>query len=235
MKKNCFLLVALFYTLRVYSQTLPPKAVIIAPGANNIHEVQGNIKASGLVESNSLKAAALATGDYQIVRPVYANAEGSLITGYKTGYLSIPPAAFRRSIDIYMDGGTTTYLGSDMLFYSGSILFFAQPSSNRVILAPVQLPHNSKLNSLKITFFSPDKRYIEGAIIRASLNGYSSETSIFTFTTPTTNNSVVTAEFPIDLIEMDNQNYIYTLQLKSPTNEWFSISIRGVGIEYRDF
>ncbi len=235
MKKCCCAFILMFYVLKTYSQAAPSKAVIISPTANNIQEVQGNIKASGLVEGNSLRSTALATGSYHIVKPIYADADGSLITGYKLGYLSIPPAAFQRSIEIYSDEGAVSYLGDDMLFYTGGSLFFVKPSANRRILAPVQVPHKSKLSSLKITYYSSGNRYIEGSIIKASLIDYMSETPIFTFTTPAIDNSPVLVEFPIDLIEIDNQNYVYTLQLKSSTNDWTSLSIRGVSIEYHDF
>lgn len=225
----------MLYGLNVYSQTVPLRSVTITPGAANIQDIQGNIKATGVVEGSTLKAAGLATGSYQVVSPIYANAEGLLITGYKLGYFSIPPAAFRRSIDIYIDEGTPSYLGNDLLLYTGGSLLFAAPSSGREMLAPVQVPHKSKLSSLKIIFSSSGSRYLEGSIIKASVNDFAAETSIFTFTTPATANSPVLAEFTIPLIEIDNQNYVYTLQLKSSTNDWTFLGIRGVSIEYRDF
>lgn len=217
-----------------FSQGPPPTNSVTITPTTNTTDVKGNIKASGLVEASSLKAAGLATGNAFVANPVYANAYGDLVTGYKVGYFSIPPAAFRLNLHLYSDA-TYFYQSDDYVVYTGSYVGFFTGSDDKFLLAPLNFPHKSKLSSLKISFYSYNAKFIQGAIIRSSFNDSPGETTIFSFNTPVANVTTVVAEFPINLIEIDNQNFVYTLQLKSSTNNWGITSIKGVSIEYHDF
>jgi len=156
-----------------------------------------------------------------------------LVTGYKTGFYSISPAAFRLNLHLHSDS-TPFYQGDDFVDYTGSYVGFYTESANKFLLAPLNFQHKSKLASLKITFYSFNPKFIQGSIVRASLSSTQNEATIFSFDTPVANGTTVTVEFPINLLEIDNQNYVYTLQLKSSTNNWVLSSIIGVSIEYRD-
>ncbi len=237
MKNLPFILIVCLLSFNIQAQTLQTKSVTISPTAGNVEEVKGNIRATGTIESNTLKAAGLATGDPFKANPVYANVDGTLVTGYKVGYFSIPPVAFRLSTDVQTDGQTYG-IGTDYVVYDGSYLGLFLESSGRTLLAPVYVPHKSKLSSIKFTFASNDasnSRAMTVNIIKASIDNFSNGVSIFSFTTPSSlNSTLVTVELPIDLIEIDNQNYVYTLQLISSTNDWSLTSVRGAVIEYRD-
>lgn len=230
----CLLLALFSICLKSFAQgPLPTNSVTITPTSNTT-DVKGNIKASGSVEASSLKAAGLATGNPFVANPVYANVEGHLVTGYKVGYYSIPPAAFKLNLHLYSDA-TYYYQSDDYVLYTGSYVGFYTESTGKMLLAPLSFQHKSKLSSLKISFYSFNAKFIEGAIIRSSFSDSSGETTIFSFNTPVANGTTVITEFPINLIEIDNQNFVYTLQLKSSTNNWVITSIKGVSIEYHDF
>lgn len=231
--KYYFLMVFLGTFANSFCQGIPQGNSVTITPTSNTTDVKGNIKASGLVEASSLKAAGLASGNPFVANPVYANVDGDLITGYKVGYYSIPPAAFRLNLHLYSDE-TKFYQSDDFVIYTGSYVGFYTVSSDKFLLAPLNFQHKSKLSSLKITFYSFNPKFIEGSILRASLSGTQNETSVFSFNTPVANGTTVTAEFPINLLEIDNQNYVYTIQLKSSTNNWVITSIIGVSIEYRD-
>ena len=221
MKNLTFILTFCVFSFKIQAQTPQTKSVTISPTAGNVEEVNGNIRSNGTIQGNSLKAAGLATGDPFKANPVYANVDGTLVTGYKVGYFSISPAAFRLSVDVQTDGQTYG-IGTDYVIYDGNYVGFFLESSGRTLLAPVYVPHKSKLSSLKFTFASNDaskSRAMTVNIIKASIDNFSNGVSIFSFTT---------------LIEIDNQNYVYTLQLVSSTNDWSLTSVRGVVIEYRD-
>ncbi|RFS14799.1 hypothetical protein [Emticicia sp. C21] len=86
--------------------------------------------------------------------------------------------------------------------------------------------NNSNTNSVSIT----------GEIIRAPLDNFNGATSIFTFNTPASSNSIIlSTNIPIDLLEIDNENFSYSLKLTSSTQSWTLIIIGGSSIEYRDF
>jgi hypothetical protein len=237
MKTKPIILIFLFLTINCLAQTPQPKSVTIDPNGTNIQDVKGNLKVSGITESNSVKVNGLATGNPYEARTVYANNEGFLVTGYKVGYFSIPPVAFKLNYYIQSDGQPSG-LGVDLMIYDGGNVSSFYPSSNKELVAPLYFPHKSKLASLKIAFYSylNTPNSLIGEIIEASLSEALSQSTIFNFTTPTSYNlSWVTVEFPINLLEIDNQNKVYTLKLKNSSNNWSFVNIRGVSIEYRDF
>lgn len=237
MKNLPFILICGLCSFTIQAQIPQTKSVTISPLAGNVEEVNGNIRSNGTIQGNSLKAAGLATGDPFKANPVYANVDGTLVTGYKVNYLNVPPVAFRLDIVIQSEGEVSG-LGYDLLIYSGGLLGLYQVSTSKNLLAPLSFPHKSKLSALKFTFASNDplkSRALTGQIIKASINDFSNGVSIFFFTTPASANGVpITVDLPIDLIEIDSQNYVYTLMLSSNTNDWIFTTIRGVIIEYRD-
>jgi hypothetical protein len=232
--KYYFLLLFLgIYTKNFCQGYQPTYSVTITPTSNTT-DVKGNIKASGLVEANSLKATSLATGNPFVVNPVYANADGDLITGYKVGYYSIPPAAFKINYDINTDG-TVFLLGADFIVYSPSGMFFLHPSTNRIALAPIQVPHKSKLSSIKVSFGSYYSRYINIKIVKVNINDFSSETTLFNHDTAASiDNSLVSENIPLNLLEIDNQNFTYSIVIALSNSDWSLFSLRGVSIEYQD-
>lgn len=239
MKTIPIILIFLFVIFNTLAQAphQQPKSVTIDPNAPNLQDVKGNIKVSGITESNSVKVNQLATGNPFVAKPIYADDQGYLITGHKVGYFSIPPVALRLSWDIYNEEGELS-AGPDFVVYDGNYLTFIQPSSYRTLLAPLYIPHKSKLSSLKLAFFSNYhvERLLSGSIIKTSIIESTIGTSIFNFSTPASiNGAFITVDIPIDLIEIDTQNYVYTLKLESSTNDWTFVSIKGIIIEYRDF
>lgn len=237
MKTISIILIFLFVIFNTLAQAphQQPKSVTIDPNAPNLQDVKGNIKVLGITESNSVKVNQLATGNPLVAKPIYADDQGYLITGYRVGYFSIPPVALRLSWDIY---GGDLYVGPDFVVYDGNYLTFIQPSSYRELLAPLYIPHKSKLSSLKLAFFSNSnvERFLNGSIIKTSIIESTIGTSIFNFSTPVSiNGAFITVDLPIDLIEIDSQNYVYTLKLESSTDDWTHVSIKGIIIEYRDF
>lgn len=229
------ILAPILFTIKGFAQVPQTYSVTIAPGSGTTHDVKGGLKVSGVTESSSVKVAGLATGNPYSAQPIYANDQGFLVTGYKVGYLSVPSAAFRKNFDVNSNGEYSA-IGSDLFFYDGFQLLSFTPSNNRELFAPLYFPHKSKLSSIKILFsVSGSPRALIGDLIQASLNDYTGS-SIFNFTTPTSeNNSAISVEFPINLLEIDNQNFTYTLKLRCSTGDWTLLSIRGVSIEYRDF
>lgn len=237
MKNRCLIFYLHLLTFHALAQVPQPKSVTIDPNSNEIQDVKGNLKVSGISESNTVRANGLATGNPYIAMPVYANGQGYLVTGYKIGYFSIPPVALRLNYDINTEGQSYS-LGPDFALYDGGYLGFVQPSTYRVLLAPLYFPHKSKLSSLQLTFSSNTdvQRALNGLIIQTSINSSSGATNVFSFTTSSSiNGSLVIFEVPINLIEIDNQNYTYSLQLSSSSNDWTLVSIKGASIEYRDF
>ncbi|RFS13559.1 hypothetical protein [Emticicia sp. C21] len=228
-----------FIIFSLQAQTPPSYALTITPSSNT-QDVKGNIKASGLIEGSALKSSGLATGNPFLAYPVYANATGDLITGYKVGYLSIPSSAFVLNYQLYNDENETDLLpfpaGDDYLIHSAGGLTFYSISNGRILLAPIQVPHKSKLTSIKLTFLTlSQSRTLNISIIRAHIDNTSNEESIFSFTTPTTNSPTVVAQQAINNLELDNQNYLYTLKVTSSDNTWPIVIVRGAIIEYHDF
>ena len=237
MKKFSFILIFLILTANCIAQIPQPKSVTIEPNGTNIQDIKGNIKVSGIIESIHVKVNGIATGDPYSARPVYANDQGFLVTGYKVGYVSIPPVAFRLDWDVQSEGQASG-LGIDIVSYDADRITSVYPSSNKTLLAPLYFPHKSKLASIKITFYSYpiEPNSLIGDIVQVSLNEATDLATIFSFTTPTSSNSsLIVAEFPINLLEIDNQHYVYSLKLRNSSNDWSFLSIRGVSIEYRDF
>lgn len=237
MKNKWFIHLLLLLSFEALAQIPQPKSVTIDPNGTNLQDVKGNLKVLGITESIHVKVNGIATGDPYIVRPVYANDQGFLTTGYKVGYFSIPPVAFRLDWDMQTDGQASG-LGVYMLNYDADRVTFITPSGNKMLLAPLYFPHRSKLSSLKITFYSyPNApNSLIGEIIQVPLNEATGQSTIFNFTTPASSNlSLIMVEFPINLLEIDNQNYVYSLKLTNSSNDWGFLSVRGVSIEYRDF
>jgi hypothetical protein len=234
MKKYIFLLILSLFVLKSYAQVPQTKSVTISPLAGNVEEVKGNIKATGIIESNTLKASGLASGNPYVANPVYANLDGTLVTGYKTGYLSIPSSAFRINYDINTDGNVES-LGKDFVFYASTGLFFWFASTNRNILSPLQVPHKSKLSSMKITYNSNSPRSITVKILKVDMNDFSSETVLLTHTLALSSSYLnISENIPLNLLEIDNQNFAYSILITSSTNDWTFLSLRGICIEYQD-
>lgn len=238
MKYVSFFFWCYFVIFSLQAQTPPSYALTITP-SNNTQDVKGNIKASGLVEGSALKSTGLATGNPFLAYPVYANATGDLITGYKVGYLSIPSSAFVLNYQLYNDENEQDFItfpaGDDYIINSGKGLIFYSISSGRMLLAPIQVPHKSRLTSIKMTFLSlTESRTFNISIVRAHIDNTSEEESIFNFTTPITNSPTVVAQQAIDNLELDNQNYLYTLKITSSDNIWPVVIVRGAIIEYHD-
>lgn len=232
MKFHVLIYCHFFLLLGIYSKVFsqgyhPTNSVTITPTSNTTN-VKGNIKASGLVEANSLKATSLATGNPFVVNPVYVSADGDLITGYKVGYYSIPPAAFKINYDINTDG-------IDFIVYTASGMIFYHPSTNRIVLAPIQVPHRSKLSSIKLTFGSYYSRFINIKIVKVKINDFSSETTLFNpDTAASIENSLVSENIPLNLLEIDNENFTYSIVIAVSNNDWTLFNLRGISIEYRD-
>ena len=239
MKSLLFFFCCYFFISGLQAQVPPSYAVTITP-SNNTQDVKGNIKASGLIEGNALKSSGLATGNPFVANPVYANVNGDLITGYKVGYLSIPSSAFVLSNQLYNDENDVEVIpfpsGDDYLINSGAGLIFYSNSNGRILLAPIQIPHASKLTSIKLTFQSLSQaKTLNVSIVRAHIDTATNEESIFNFTTPaSTGLSVIVAQQTIDNLELDNQNYLYTLKITASDNTWPFVVLRGVIIEYHD-
>lgn len=237
--KYCQFLLLLCIYSNVFSQgNQPTNSVTITPTTNTT-DVKGNIKANGLVEASSLKAAGLATGNPFVANPVYANAYGDLITGYKVGYVGIPAAAFHLSLHAYIYNTEYTFIpdGNDYLVYDGRNLSFINNSPNRAIIAPIQLPHKSKLISMKISFSTYfDAKSLDVSIIQSNLLHGNDQTILHSFTTAATNtNQLVTEVIFPNSLEVDNQNYLYSIKIGSTSNNWSGVYFRGVVIEYHDF
>lgn len=238
--KNGFIifLLAVFTVFYSNAQMPPSYSVTITPNSTTT-AVKGNIKASGLVEASGLKAAGLATGNPFVANPVYADVSGNLITGYKVGYLGIPAAAFRLSVYAYAYNTENTLIpyGNDFLKYDGRNITFINNSPDRVIVAPIQVPHKSKLTSMKISFSTYfDPKSLDVSIIQSNLLDVNNQTILHSLTTAVTNTNQLVTEvvFPNSL-EIDNQNYLYTLRVGSTSNNWAGVYFRGVVIEYHDF
>ncbi|GAB3509909.1 hypothetical protein [Emticicia fontis] len=224
-------------SINCIAQIPQPKSVTIDPGVNNIQDIKGNLKVTGFTESNSVRVNGLSTGNPYIARPVYANNDGFLVTGYVTGYFSIHPSAFKLSYNINSDGASTAY-GSDFTYYADHYVIFLEPSTNRELYTPLFFPHKSKLSGIKFLFSNSNTNSVSitGEIIRAPVDNFNGATSIFTFNTPvSSNSSIVSINIPIDLLEIDNENFSYSLKLSSSTQSWKLIIIGGANIEYRDF
>lgn len=125
--------------------------------------------------------------------------------------------------------------GDDYLIHSGGGLVFYSISNERILLAPIQVPHKSILTSIKLTFLSlTQARTLNISIVRAHIDNISNEESIFSFTTIPGNFPTVVAQQAIDNLELDNQNYLYTLKITSSDNTWPLVIVRGAIIEYHD-
>jgi hypothetical protein len=214
----------------VNAQTLPTYSVTITP-QQNATDVKGNIKSNGFVEASGMKVTSLATGNPYLANTVYANIDGTLVTGYKTGFHSIPPSVYRFTID----ANNTTSLGSYVIYYFVSALIPILPDQFIGFLAPFQVPHKSKLVTMKLNFtfggFTP--KSIRILISKTPMNGTGLQ-YIKDVTTATSDNyQVVTAEIPLDLIEIDNENYFYNIAIL-PTTNWELFRLYGTSIEYRD-
>ncbi len=232
--KYCHFFLLLGIYSKVFSQGYHPTNSVTITPTSNTTDVKGNIKASGLVEANSLKATSLATGNPFVVNPVYATADGDLITGYKVGYYSIPPAAFKINYDINTDG-SAFLLGTDFIIYTPSVMTFLHPSTNRIVLAPIQVPHKSKLSSIKVIFGSYYSRFINIKIVKVNINDFSSETTLFNHNTAASiDNSLISENIPLNLLEIDNENFTYSIVIALSNSDWSLFSLRGVSIEYRD-
>lgn len=238
--KNSIILFWSVVFMAFYSNAqMPPSySVTITPNSTTA-TVKGNFKASGLVEASSLKAAGLATGNPFVANPVYANANGDLITGYKVGYLGIPAAAFHLSVHAYAYNTENALIpyGNDYLKYDGRNITFINNSPDRVIVAPIQVPHKSKLTSMKISFSTYfDPKSLDVSIIQSNLLNVNDQTILHSLTTAVTNtNQLVTEVIFPNSLEIDNQNYLYTLKIGSTSNNWAGVYFRGVVIEYHDF
>jgi hypothetical protein len=213
---------------------LPTNSVTITPTSNTT-DVKGSIKASGLVEANSLKASGLATGNPYVANPVYANVDGNLVTGYRLGYHSIPPSAFRLTLYLNTNGEYSSY-GPDFLLYdAGSVGSFAE-SVNRKFVAPVYLPHGAKISEIKIGAFSAynDSRTLKVSLVQTDFLTRQA-TTIHEFTTndiSQTNSTVFVSS--LNLVLIDNQNFLYQIFVESSTQTWNIVSLTGIIIEYRD-
>jgi hypothetical protein len=215
------------------AQGTPPPIKLTLGG--HTADVQGNVNATGQIEGNSLKARGLATGSPFIANPVYANADGYLITGYKVGYYSIPPSAFRIDYDINTNGNISIF-GQDLAIYSESGMIYTTDNSHRGIIAGIQVPHKSKLTSLKATYNAATDKTITIKIMKANINDFSASTELFSHTMAVSNNYISVSEtIPINLLEIDNQNFTYSIIISSSAIDVSFINLRGISIEYQDF
>ena len=231
--KYCLLLTLFSICLKPFAQgNQPTNSVTITPTSTTT-DVKGNIKASGLVEANGLKAAGLATGNPFVANPVYANLYGDLVTGYKTGFTSIPPVAFQQNFSAF--GSEANIIPSYLIFYSEGTMIPFVLSQNLGFIAPLQLPHKSKLETMKLgfSFGGSTPKSIRIYIRKASMDGTSS-VDIADIITPTSaNNQFTIVNIPLNLVEIDNQNFYYSIVLFSNSN-WEFFYLRGTSIEYRD-
>lgn len=209
----------------------PTNSVTITPTSNTT-DVKGNIKANGLIEANSLKSTALATGNPFVANPVYADVSGNLISGYKVGFYSIPPAAFQQSFSVF---GETNAVQPYMVFYSEDLLVPFVLSQYFAMIAPLQVPHKSKLENIKIgfSFGSNTPKSLRVRIRKSSFDDTSSAIIADFNTITSVNYQVVVSNASLNLIEIDNQNYYYSLIIL-PTTDWELLNLRGISIEYRD-
>ncbi|MFC3811293.1 hypothetical protein [Lacihabitans lacunae] len=218
--------------LIVFSQgNQPTNSVTITPNANTT-DVKGNIKASGLVEGGSLRVNSLATGNQFAANPIYADVSGNLITGYKIGFYSIPHAAFQQSFSVF---GETNAVQPFIIFYSEDLLVPFVLGQYFAIIAPLQVPHKSKLENIKIgfSFGSNTPKSLRVRIRKSSFDGTSSAIIADFNTITSVNYQIVVSNASLNLIEIDNQNYYYSLII-FPTTDWELLNLRGVSIEYRD-
>lgn len=226
---------ACFLGFYANAQTAPSYSVTITPNSNTT-DVKGSIKANGLVEASSLKAAGLATGNPFVVNPVYANAYGELITGYKLGFYSMASSAFKFTYDLNTNGGYSA-LGEDFLIYeAGSIVSFNQ-SLNRRFVAPVYLPHGAKVREIKVSAFSiyNVSRTLKISLVKTDLltRGH---TTVHEFTTGDISQANPTVDVStVNLVPIDNQNFLYQIFVESSTQTWDIVSLTGIIIEYQDF
>ncbi len=192
-----------------------------------------------MVKGESLQAAGLATGNPFVANPVYANGDGVLLTGYKLGYYSIPPIAFQPSLDNdllnpdrYIEY-SNAYMAINISFLDNTSYFY--------LIAPLQIPHKSKLRALKLDFDSyglgPDAIRITISKMQIGVGFYAgSEQNIVDFTAPRAPFPEKTkVNIPIDLIEIDNENYTYSILIKSTSSSWYGFRLYGAIITYQDF
>jgi hypothetical protein len=232
MVKYSLLLAFFSICLKSFAQGPPPTNSVTITPTSNTTDVKGNIKASGLVEANGLKATGLATGNPYVANPVYANIYGDLVTGYKTGFYSIPPAAFHLNYNVF---GNTTFLSEYFILYLENSMASLVSSQYYGFIAPMQIPHKSKLVAMNLNFAfgGTTPKSIRIRIVQTPLSGSGSQI-IKDITTPTSvNQQVTTANIPLDLIEIDNENYTYVISLSVISN-WDSFVLFGTSIEYRD-
>jgi hypothetical protein len=224
LKFFCFL-VFTFFGIKSIAQTA--QAPIKLTLGNYKATIEGSVDATGKIEGNSLKARGLATGDPFVIYPIYA--DGDLITGYKEDYLSLPPASFKLSIESNTNGETTT-LGPDYVFRNSFQLEITSESAGRGLLAPINVPHKHKLANIKYHFRAYYNKSITVQIVR------SDGTVMFNHTSANAINSStwVFENAPINLIQIDNSNYSYTLQIVTSDNKWDFFRLGSVIIEHRD-
>lgn len=236
MKTNTLLIILSLFVLKSYAQVPQTKSVTISPLAGNVEEVKGNIKATGIIESNTLKASGLASGNPYVANPVYANLDGTLVTGYKTGYLSIPPSAFMLADNMYY----SRYDLDNGLFhqsYQGTYKEVELSLSSDKVYAPIQIPHKSKLVSMKLNLHAFTPTSIAIFILGYDIDNTETAPTVISFQY-FENQSVGTKIFTynLNLVELDNSKYLYSLQifnLSYPNENHFSV--RGAIIEYQDF
>lgn len=233
--KYCLLLTLFSICLKSFAQgNQPTNSVTITPTSTTT-DVKGNIKASGLVEANGLKAAGLATGNPFVANPVYANAYGDLITGYKVGFHSIAPSAFRFTYDLNTNGEYSAYGGDFLFFDAGSVGSLAE-SVNRRFVAPIYLPHGAKVREIKIGAYSAYNmsRTLKVSLVKTDFLTRA-VTTIHEFTTGDISQTNST-EFvsSVNLVPIDNQNFLYQVFVESSTQTWNIVSLTGIIIEYQD-
>ncbi len=238
MKKLSNLLVFCLFLIKSQAQTPQTKSVTISPTAGNIQEIKGNIKATGIIESNTLKASGLASGNSYIANPVYANLDGTLVTGYKTEYLSIPSSAF--VLEDYVHYSRNDLQNTSIDHESYQVRYNAQEVEMTFkadkIFAPIQIPHKSKLSSMKLNIYTYTPTNVAIFIFAQDINIDS--TPMIVYSEYTSNLAVGRhiLNFNLNLHELDNSQYLYNLQilnLSYPYQNYFSV--RGAIIEYQDF
>lgn len=237
MKKYTFLLILSLFILKSHAQVPQTKSVTISPLAGNVEEVKGNIKATGIIESNSLKASGLASGNPYVANPVYANLDGTLVTGYKTGYLSIPPSAFMIADNMYynrydLDNGLyhQSYEGT----YKDKEVELSLSSDK--VFAPIQIPHKSKLVSIKLNLHAFTPTSIAVFVFGYDINNTETAPIIISFKY-FENQSAGTKilNYDLNLAELDNSKYLYSLQILNVSYPYENhFAVRGAIIEYRD-
>jgi hypothetical protein len=223
----CFCLIFTIFSTKCISQT--PQPPIKLTLGNYKALVEGSVDATGKVEGNSLKARGLATGNPFVIYPIYSNSDGDLITGYKEDYLSLPPASFHLSWQLNTNG-TTSVAGPDFVIKTATYLEISTVSEFRSLMAPVILPHKHKLANIKYSFRAYDNKTITVSIIR------SDGTVIFSHTSANAlnGNTWMYENTPINLLQIDNSNYAYTLQITTSDNNWEFVRLGSVIIEHRD-